>query len=303
MKNLAGWVGLLTGLTVAAGLALALVKAHAAEVLLFHEPFEDTDWESRGWYDGPRMEVTDAEHIPGGGHACVWHWQKAGDVTPAGRGARVKLPPVTSVTLSFHIKHSANWGWTGVNWHPHEFLFVTTEDPDHVGPAYTHLTFYVEVVNGVPRVGIQDGKNIDNGRIGQDLVGVTERRAVAGGNGDSDGHGEGHYYRNGKVHWNGKIWEPKQRRVGRRSKYSREALDGFGRGDGAEAGGAAGEGECAEPALPEGAGEVDSGGGGVLQRLAGPAQLRALSGGVPLVRDRDAGGGAGVCAGGEFAGV
>jgi hypothetical protein len=83
-------------------------------------------------------------------------------------------------------------------------------DPPFVGPAYTHLTFYVEVVNGVPRVGIQDGKNIDVSRIGQNLVGVTEKRAVAGGNGDSDGYGNLGHYRNGDAYWNGKFWEPKQ---------------------------------------------------------------------------------------------
>lgn len=196
--------------------ALVLVPAQracAAEVLLFHEPFEDTNWESRGWYDGPKMQITASEHIPASGHACVWHWQMAGDISPVGKGARVKLPPVPNVTLSFYIKHSENWKWTGVDWHPHELHFVTTEDPEFVGPAYTHLTFYVEVVNGVPRVAIQDGKNIDNSRIGQNLVGVTENRSVAGGNGDSDGHGEGHYYKSGDVYRNGKHWEPQPEKV------------------------------------------------------------------------------------------
>lgn len=179
--------------------------------LLFEERFEDTNWTRRGWYDNPRFEITEAEHLPGSRRACVWHWKKAGDVNPAGGGGRVLLPPVDNVVLDFHIKHSADWAWTGVNWHPHEFHFVTTEDPAFVGPAYTHLTFYVEVVNGVPRVAIQDGKNIDAARIGQDLVKVTEKRAVAGGNGDSDGYGNLGHYKNGAVYWNGKHWEPKQK--------------------------------------------------------------------------------------------
>jgi hypothetical protein len=117
---------------------------------------------------------------------------------------------VTNVTLSFHIKHSADWKWTGVNWHPHEFHFLTNVDPPYIGPAYTHLTFYVEVVNGKPRVAIQDGQNIDASRIGQNLVGITENRAVAGGNGDSDGYGHLGHYRNGDVYWNGKYWEPER---------------------------------------------------------------------------------------------
>ena len=178
------------------------------QVLLFEELFEDTDWTSRGWYDEPRMRITSSEHIPGSGHSCVWHWRKAGDVVPEGGGARVLFTPVTSVILSFYIKHSSNWEWTGVNWHPHEFHFITDVDPPYIGPAYTHLTFYVEAVNGVPRVAIQDGRNIDEGRIGQDLVGITEDRAVARCNGDSDGYGEGDCYRVGNVHRNGKYWEP-----------------------------------------------------------------------------------------------
>lgn len=193
-------------------LAIGLVfcgYAHGVENLVFHEPFEDINWASRGWYDGPRMEITDEDKVEGE-KSCVWHWQN-GATSPDGRGARVALHPVNNVTLSFYMKHSANWQWTGVDWHPHEFHFVTTEDHEYVGPAYTHLTFYIEVVNGVPRVAIQDGANIDQSRIGQNLVNVTEQRSVAGGNGDSDGHGKGNYYLNGANYWNGKDWRPSPR--------------------------------------------------------------------------------------------
>ena len=179
-------------------------------IVLFEEQFENTDWSSRGWYNSPDIRITSEEHIPGSGHSCVWHWKKTGDIGPEGGGARALFTPVSSVTLSFYIKHSANWEWTDVNWHPHEFHFLTTEDDSLVGPAYTHLTFYIEVVNGVPRVAIQDGKNIDEIRIGQNLAGVTENRSVAGGNGDSDGYGNLYYYPVGNVHWNGKHWEPEK---------------------------------------------------------------------------------------------
>jgi len=186
------------------------LNSHAEKTLLFEELFEDTNWTDRGWYDAPRMEITASQHIPESGHSCVWHWEKAGDIGVVGRGGRVLFTPVTNVILSYHIKHSANWKWTGVDWHPHELHFITNVDSPYIGPAYTHLTFYVEAVNGVPRVAIQDGMNIDESRVGQNLVGITENRAVAGGNGDSDGHGEGHYYRAGDVHRNGKHWEPEK---------------------------------------------------------------------------------------------
>jgi len=182
-------------------------KGGAEEMLLFEELFEDENWEERGWYDGPHMEITADEHISGSGHSCVWHWKEAGAVGPSGGGARARLTPVDNVLLSFHMKHSAGWAGTGVPWHPHEFHFITNADPAYIGPAYTHLTFYIEVVNGVPRIAIQDGANVDESRIKEDLVGVTENRSVAGCNGDSDGHGPGDCYQNGDVHWNGKVWE------------------------------------------------------------------------------------------------
>ena len=99
-----------------------------AEKLLFEELFEDTNWAARGWYDGPTMKITADEHVPGSKHSCVWHWKQKGDITPDGKGARVHLPPVSNLTLDFYMKHSANWTWTGVNWHPHEFNFVTSVD-------------------------------------------------------------------------------------------------------------------------------------------------------------------------------
>jgi len=184
------------------------IKNHIDEVTLFEELFDDTNWTSRGWYDSPNMEITSSEHIKGSKYSCVWHWKETGDIGVVGKGGRVLLKPVSSVIISFYIKHSSNWKWTGVNWHPHELHFITDVDSPYIGPAYTHLTLYIEVVNGKPRLAIQDGKNIDESRIGQNLVGVTENRAVAGGNGDSDGYGKGDCYRAGNVYANGKYWEP-----------------------------------------------------------------------------------------------
>jgi len=179
----------------------------AVETILFEEPFEDTNWESRGWYDGPRMELAEGGHDDGSEYCCIWRWEKADDISPAGGGARVKLEPVDTVILSFWMRHGDNWTWTGVPYHPHEFHFLTTEDDYLIGPAYTHLTFYIEAVNGIPRIAIQDSKNIDESRIGENLVGVTEHRSVAGGNGDSDGYGDGDIYKAGTTHRNGKFWE------------------------------------------------------------------------------------------------
>jgi hypothetical protein len=89
------------------------------------------------------------------------------------------------------------------------FHVLTNEDDAYVGPAFTHLTTYIEGTNGYPQLQIQDGKNIDQSRIGQDLTNVTEQRAVAGCNGSSDGY-PGGCYQVGTVHWNAKAWRADQ---------------------------------------------------------------------------------------------
>ncbi|MEA2062143.1 MAG: hypothetical protein U9P14_00470 [Gemmatimonadota bacterium] len=211
-KFIPGLVGLILAVLIAGWPSQAFpdTPADSGETVLFEEKFEDYEFSSRGWYDNPQMEITPLEHIEGSLRSCEWRWDRAGDVGVQGRGGRVLFDPVEGVTLSFHIKHSDNWAWTGVNWHPHEFHFITNVDGSHIGPAYTHITFYIEVVNGKPRLGIQDGRNIDESRIKENLVGVTENRSVAGCNGDSDGYGDGSCYKSGSVHWNGKCWDTEE---------------------------------------------------------------------------------------------
>jgi hypothetical protein len=92
---------------------------------------------------------------------------------------------------------------------------MTNLEDDYAGPAYTHLTAYVEQNEGKPLLTIQDGKNVDGSKIGIDLTNVTEARALAGCNGDSDGYGAGDCYTSldvpdGSVYWNGKVWRAGQ---------------------------------------------------------------------------------------------
>jgi len=179
-----------------------IAAAAEQEKLLYSEDFEDDQFAGRGWYDSPRIEITDRD-AKSGKHCCIWSWQK-GQVLPGGKGGRVEIEPGESVILSYWVKHSPNWQWTGRGYHPHEFLFMTDLDPKTWGPASTHLTLYVEAVDGRAMMGLQDSRNIDVSRIGQDLTAITENRAVAGGNGDSDGYKGDHYkagedYRNGKT--------------------------------------------------------------------------------------------------------
>ena len=176
----------------------------AQEEVLFEEHFDDNDWASRGWYDGPDMIVDGSNRVGESGGSAVFTWQQ-GATTAASRGGRVKFEPVEGFTMTCYMKFSDNWEWTNLGYHPHLNLFMTNKNGDSDGPAFTHLTLYVEVVDGYPKLLIQDGQNMDQSRAGQNLVGITENRSVAGGNGDSDGHGGG-YYKNGENYWNDKYW-------------------------------------------------------------------------------------------------
>ncbi len=184
---------------------LFTASAIFAERLLFAESFEDSNWQARGWYDGPHIQLDDQERTQGE-RSCIWHWAASGDSKPKGGGGRVHLPPVEDVILEFSIKHGADWRWTGRNYHPHEFLFATNADDEYVGPAFTYLTLYVEVVDGVPRPAMQDGRNIDQAQIGTDLTQQSEARGLAGCNGNSDGSGSDDCYRSGQTYVNGKFW-------------------------------------------------------------------------------------------------
>ncbi|HJP30249.1 MAG: hypothetical protein QF689_01095 [Candidatus Latescibacteria bacterium] len=199
-------IGAATVAIVSLAAKLAAAPPEVGE-LLFHESFEDTAWASRGWYDGPHMEIVEDSDAPHGDRVNLWHWPHAGATGPSGGSARLHLPPLEDVTMSFFLRVSDNWLWTGRPYHPHMFSLLTDVDWEYVGPAYTHLTTYAEVVNGVPRLALQDGRNVDTSHVEADLTAETEARAIAGCNGDADGHGEGDCYRSGDNWVNGKVWE------------------------------------------------------------------------------------------------
>lgn len=186
-------------------LATALVVPSGAGTL-FEEGFEDGNLAARGWYDNTTVAITTAEHLPGSLSSVEFRFPVGARTPVGGAGMRMLFTPTPSIYLRYYVKYSANYTGSNRPYHPHEFNFVSDVDSMWVGPAYTHLTLYVEQNEGTPMLAIQDGDNVDESNIGVDLTGVTELRAVAGCNGDSDGHGPGDCYLNGANHWNGKPW-------------------------------------------------------------------------------------------------
>jgi hypothetical protein len=183
--------------------------------VLFSESFEDSNLTSRGWYDSAGVTLSTSEHISGSVRSIEYKFDQGVSTPVSGRILRKKFAETDSVYLGYYVKYSANWEGSNRPYHPHEFYVLTNLEDDYAGPAYTHLTAYVEQNEGKPLLSIQDGKNIDETRVGTNLKDITEARAIAGCNGDSDGYGIGDCYPSldvpdGSVHWNGKAWRADQ---------------------------------------------------------------------------------------------
>jgi hypothetical protein len=187
-----------------------LSQAQVTPATLFQEPFEDSSLSSRGWYDTVGAVTLSTVEKFAGTRSIECRFAAGGTSCAGGYPGRHLFAESDSVYLAYYIKHSSNWVGSGRPYHPHMFMVLSNLDDPYSNLAYTHLTAYVEENSGVPMFLIQDGMNIDEARVNQNLTAVTEQRAVAGCNGDSDGYGNGDCYQAGSVHWNGKPWSAGQ---------------------------------------------------------------------------------------------
>jgi len=156
------------------------------------------------------MALSSTEHITGSTHSLEIHFLLNGVTAVWSGPSRHAITPTSSVYVSYWVKYSANWVGSGQSFHPHEFYFLTNEDAQYTGPSFTHLTAYIEhnyQSGGYPVMAIQDGVNIDQSKIGQDLSAVTESRAASGCNGNTDGYPTDCYDMGGSVYNNGKTWK------------------------------------------------------------------------------------------------
>ena len=202
-----------------AGSPTAQGSACPAEALLC-EDFEDTDFAARGWYDGPRGDLSAEEHAPGSAHSWQCVYPEGGRVCEGGTPARHLFTPTDSVYLEYWVKYGARFVGSGHPYHPHEFLFLTNKDGEYVGPAGTHLTTYVEQLAGVPRLALQDLLNVDTRcilRNDDSFVGCngdlatfqfTEDRSVASCNGLQGDLDKRDCFPTDATHWySARVWD------------------------------------------------------------------------------------------------
>ncbi len=137
----------------------ALAAETQAEGVLFSEGFENADFVRRGWYDGTQSRIA-GDALAGKG--CIeYEWTDSQSPARGSSGMRHLFDPTEEVAIRFYLKLSKGWGWSGQSYHPHLTHFMTTENSKWHGPAASHLTLYIEPVNGKLRLAAQDIQNAD----------------------------------------------------------------------------------------------------------------------------------------------
>ncbi len=142
----------------------ALTSAEPAEPaeklagLLFRESFDDSQLLKREWYDGEKFAI-DKQGAKAGAGSLSFHFPAKATNPDNTRGMRRLFEPSETIYLKFYMRLSKGFGWTGRNYHPHLIQFMTTENGKWHGPAGSHLTVYVEPVNGKLRLAAQDIQN------------------------------------------------------------------------------------------------------------------------------------------------
>jgi hypothetical protein len=128
--------------------------------LFFSESFDDMNLVDRGWYDGSKFKI-DGKYTYAGKGCIKYRWEKNSTNPASSSGVRRLFKPTEVVYLRFYIRLSDNWGWSGRPYHPHMMHFLTTKNSKYHGPAASHLTLYIEPVNGKLRLAATDIQNKD----------------------------------------------------------------------------------------------------------------------------------------------
>ncbi len=163
--------------------------------LLFAESFEDANLSGRGWFDGPAAMLANDASPGDGSHSFQCQFNQGGTACAGGQPSRHKHTATDRVFVSMQLKFSSNWVGSGRAYHPHMFHFTTNKDSDYVGPASSHLTTYIEILNAKALLALTDTLNVDGNCVflnNDSFIGCngnfttysfTEARSVASCNG------------------------------------------------------------------------------------------------------------------------
>jgi hypothetical protein len=138
--------------------SVLLSKGQSNDILL-QESFDDANLDLRGWYDGSVCRIT-GDAVKGNG-SLEYEWINGDPKVHGSTQKRHLFSPVNELYIRLYYKISKGWQWTNRNYHPHMVYFLTTENSEYHGPAASHLTLYVEAVNGKLRLAATDIQNKD----------------------------------------------------------------------------------------------------------------------------------------------
>lgn len=136
-----------------------LSKGQSNDGILFRESFDDSGLNARGWYDGTVCKI--AGDAAKGNGSLEYAWVEGDSKVQASSIKRRLFDPVGELYIRIYYKISEGWQWSGKNYHPYIAYFLTTENSEYHGPAVSHLTLYVEAVNGKLRLAATDIQNKD----------------------------------------------------------------------------------------------------------------------------------------------
>ncbi len=148
------------GIAVYALIGNAIAGESKGSTTLFSESFDDAELLKRGWYDGSHFKIVSRGAYAGKG--CVeYRWKDMATNAHTSSGIRHSFKATDEVYIRFYIRLSSDWGWSGRPYHPHLAHFLTTENGKWHGPARSHLTLYIEPVNGKLRLAATDMQNVN----------------------------------------------------------------------------------------------------------------------------------------------
>lgn len=154
----------------------AIAEEPKPSTILFSESFDDADLLKRHWYDGSIFRIVSDGAYAGKG--CIeYRWKDKTTKPFTSSGARHPLQATDELFIRYYLKLSEDWNWSKRPYHPHLTHFLTTENGKWHGPARSHLTLYIEPVNGKLRLGATDMQNVNMPH------GLTQGRIRGGYNG------------------------------------------------------------------------------------------------------------------------
>lgn len=182
-------------LLLAAAGAVAFAVRGPSPDLLLREGFEHEGGLGAGWYDNVHVDTSRAVQAPEGGRAAEFRFAAGASEPFSGGPSRRLFPPSDAIQISYWVRYGPEWPLATSRDLLLQCLVMTDGDDRLQAPSSTHLTCAIGISGATPFVSLQDTLNIDAERIGQDLGGITERRAVAGGNSPPVAGAESGYYR------------------------------------------------------------------------------------------------------------